>query len=373
MTTTTATGYDGPVIDACVHHTWRDQTELMGYFSAGWREFVGEPGSLPGGAGAIRVVPGPGFRHPSGDKDDSGREAMSDPDLLRKRLLEPASVTRAVLSYDDGLLAPTITDYHLAHEVCRAANDWCTDRWLSDVDDRYYGLVLAPNQIPEEAAAEVRRAGAHPRMVGVVLGGNGVGQSFGHRLYHPIYEAAADLGLPIVLHVGGDAAPDARTSTAPAGNPSTFTEYSIMSTTPLMTHLVSFLLHGVFERFPGLRLMLAGAGAAWLAPLMWRLDSNWRGLRREVPWVRKHPSEYLWEHVRLSTWPLDQAGGPEQLQAALGAFGPMEDLLCFGSGFPDWNWEDSARVAAQVPESWHAKVFRDNAESFFRWHGGSGT
>ncbi|PXY23424.1 hypothetical protein BAY59_27520 [Prauserella coralliicola] len=373
MTMTTVTGYDGPVIDACVHHSWRDQTELMEYFSAGWREFVGEPGSLPGGAGAIRVVPGPAFRHPTGDKDDSGRAALSDPELMREQLLDRASVNKAVLSFDDGLLAPTITDYHLAREVCRAANDWCTDRWLSGVDKRYHGLVLAPNQVPEEAAAEVRRAGAHPRMVGVVLGGNGVGQSFGHRLYHPIYEAAADLGLPIVLHVGGDAAPDARTSTAPAGNPSSFTEYSIMSTTPLMTHLVSFLLHGVFERFPGLRLMLVGAGAAWLAPLMWRLDSNWRGLRREVPWVRKHPSEYLWEHVRLSTWPLDQAGGPEDLQAALGAFGPMEDLLCFGSGFPDWNWEDSARVAAQVPESWHAKVFQDNAESFFRWPGEAGT
>jgi hypothetical protein len=200
-----------------------------------------------------------------------------------------------------------------------------------------------------------------------MLGGNGAGVSFGHLIYHPMYEACVELGLPVVLHVGGDAAPDGRTATAIAGNPTTFTEYSVMSTAPILTHMTSFILHGVFEKYPSLRLLVVGSGAAWLPHLFWRLDLNWAGLRREVPWVRELPSEYLRRHIRLTTWPLDRAPSTSQFALALNAFGGMEDLLCFASGYPDWNWEEATHVAEQVPEGWHANVMYKNAESLFRW------
>ena len=38
---------------------------------------------------------------------------------------------------------------------------------------------------------------------------------------------------------------------------------------------------------------------------MWRLDKNWKGLRREVPWVDRLPSEMIRESVRLTAQPLD--------------------------------------------------------------------
>ena len=45
--------YQGPVIDACVHHHWQSQLEVTDFMSAGWREHIGVPGTLPGGAGAV--------------------------------------------------------------------------------------------------------------------------------------------------------------------------------------------------------------------------------------------------------------------------------------------------------------------------------
>jgi uncharacterized protein len=367
-----AEAYDGAVIDCCIHHRWASQTELTEYMPSGWQEFLGKPNSLPGGVGAIPAIPGFPFRNPHGDKVAEAYPAGvtvagSDYETLRTCVLERARVERAVLAYDDGIFAAAVPNQYLALEICRAANDWCVDRWLSGRDSRLYGLILVPNATPHEAAAEIRRAGRNDRMVGVLMGGNGGGKVFGHSYYHPIYEAALELDLPVVVHVGGDAPADATTLTVAAGLPLTFSEYSVLSATPLMSHLVSFIVQGVFEKYPGLRVLIAGAGTAWLPAVFWRLDTNWKAHRREVPWVRRLPSEYLRESVRLTTWPLDRTPRPGQLVAALGAFGGAEELLCYASGWPDWNSDSVEQVAAVLPAAWHERVFHANAGKLFRW------
>ena len=49
----------------------------------------------------------------------------------------------------------------------------------------------------------------------------------------------------------------------------------------------------------------SSAGFAWLPAFMWRFDKEWRGLRREMPWATRPPSEYMREHVRLTLQPFD--------------------------------------------------------------------
>jgi predicted TIM-barrel fold metal-dependent hydrolase len=286
---------------------------------------------------------------------------------MREQLLDASRVERAILSYDSAMLMPALPNSHLAREVIRAANDWSVDRWLSGKDDRLYGLILVPNQVPDDAAAEVRRVGKNPRMVGVLLGENGVGKLFGHPVYHPIYEAAVELGLPVVLHVGSDAVPDTQTATSAGGLPVTYADYRILAAQPLMAHLVSFIGQGVFEKYPDLRLFVVGIGASWIPGLMWRFDTNYKTLRREVPWVTRIPSEYLRSNVRISTYPLDRTPKPEQLVRILNAYGGAEDLLCFASGYPDWDANDVSYVADRLPSEWHRKIFYDNALTFFRW------
>ena len=66
-----------------------------------------------------------------------------------------------------------------------------------------------------------------------------------------------------------------------------------------MTHLLGFISNGVFERYPDLKVVLAGGGVGWLTALLWRLDTNFKGVKREIPWVKSLPSEYVARHVRL--------------------------------------------------------------------------
>jgi predicted TIM-barrel fold metal-dependent hydrolase len=133
-----------------------------------------------------------------------------------------------------------------------------------------------------------------------------------------------------------------------------------------MTHLVSFISHGVFEKFPRLRLLLIEAGSAWLPSLLWRFDTEYKGLRREVPWLRKLPSEYVAEHVWLTTQPLEISPRREQVAELLGWINGAE-RLCYSSDYPHWDADESDYIAARLPTSWHRRVFFENALEFYGW------
>lgn len=357
-------------IDVCVRHQWTRQTELTSYMSADWQEYVGRPGSLPGGRGARPILLAFPWFHPNGGRAAEASvgedtPAGSDPEMVAGDLFDHGAAERCILTHDALMYTPAMTNPYLAREVARAANDWTIDRWLSS-DDRFHGLVLVPNQSPDQAAAEVRRVGEHGQMVGVLMAGNGIGKPFGHPLCHPIFEAACELDLPIVIHTGGDAVPDATTQTTAGGLPATYSEYRALAAQPLMTHLISFIGQGVFEKFPTLRLVLMGGGVAWIPGILWRFDTNYKGFRRETPWVKDLPSTYFRRRVSVATYPLDAPRDPASLRALLESFGGLEDVLCYGSGYPDRECNTPPDVMNALPEAWRSKVMHENARRVFR-------
>jgi predicted TIM-barrel fold metal-dependent hydrolase len=162
-----------------------------------------------------------------------------------------------------------------AAALARAHNDWIRERWL-ERDVRLRGAIVCPAQDPNEAAREIRRAGEDPRFVQVVLCG-GSERPYGEPRYLPIFEAAAELGLPVAIHAGGEGMGIA----APPGGAGPVTFYiewhTLGSACSMMAHLVSLLVHGTFERLPSLKVLLIEGGIAWLPGILWRLDTNWRG------------------------------------------------------------------------------------------------
>jgi predicted TIM-barrel fold metal-dependent hydrolase len=74
-------------------------------------------------------------------------------------------------------------------------------------------------------------------------------------------------------------------------------------------------------------------GFAWLAPLLWRFDKDWKGVWREVPWVKRRPSEYVHEHFRFTTAPAHLPRDPVALDQLL----EMMDgstMLVYASDYP---------------------------------------
>jgi predicted TIM-barrel fold metal-dependent hydrolase len=357
--------YDGPKIDCDVHHNWASESELVPFLPKKWRDFV----ALPGGRTLSLIQPQQYF--PTADGvyrldavPPSGGPPASDYETLRAQLLDGLNIEHAVLSYDIGLNAG-LRNIYLATALVSAMNDWSIDRWLSLGDARLYGALLVPTQSPTDAAKEVRRLGKHPRMAEVLLVINGLGKPFGHPIYHPIYKAAAEVGLPVAIHIGGDLAP-AYLGTAGGILGSRF-ERHVNISQPIHNHLASFISHGVFEKFSDLHLILVEVGVAWIPWVLQELDAHYESLRRESPWVKRLPSDYFREHVRVTTQPLEMTPKRSQLIEYLEAFGGMEDILCFSTDYPHWDADDPTYIATRLPPAWLEKVFYKNACKLYGW------
>jgi predicted TIM-barrel fold metal-dependent hydrolase len=353
------------IIDTCVHHHWTGQQELMEYLPKAWHDYL-----TPSKDYTVPVIPSHTFGRLSGSKLPAagapGKPAGSDPQLLNAQL-DSQGIEKAILTYDTGALIAVHPAQYMGRELIRAANDWCIDRWLDGRDDRLYSLVLVPNQLPEESAQEIRRVGIHPRMVGVLMGANGTGLLSGHSHYFPIYKAAVELGLPIVIEAGNESNIYTLTHHTAGGPPVTYAEYRILADQSLTGHLGSLIAQGVFERFPGLKVVVMGAGADWLGAMMARFDFKFDSHGREVPWAPKRPSHYIRESVRFTTYPLDVDVEPDRLVKMLKTVDGIEDLLVYASGYPNWDTELVAGVKQALPAEWHAKVFHENAAGFFAW------
>jgi predicted TIM-barrel fold metal-dependent hydrolase len=356
--------YEGPIIDCDVHHDWKTQDELLPYMGRGWQEYVKGPGH----EGDIQMAVGFGIQNPHGfNREDEfpedGSEPGTEPQMVVENLLDRYGIERAVLTYGSGLFLANIPNPFFAAQVASAANQWTIDKWLA-ADDRFRASILVANQLPELAAQEIRKHGANPRVAQVLMANNGLGQPFGHPLFHPIYEAAAEFDLPVAIHAAsaGGISP----SPAGLGFPNFYIEYHTLDGQSMMTHMVSFITHGVFEKFPNLKLLLVEGGTAWIPGVLWRFDTNYKGLRREVPWLKRLPSEYFRDHIRVSTQPFESPERPEQLTHMLESVGGP-DILCFASDYPHWDSDDPTYISDVLPESWHDRVFGQNSLEFYNW------
>ena len=123
-----------------------------------------------------------------------------------------------------------------------------------------------------------------------------------------------------------------------------------------MSNLSSLIFDGVFGRFPQTARDLRRLRLGWAPPLLWRADSEWRGLRVEVPWLTKPPSEYVADHVRFL---VDGACELGPHAWSVGAMLPESSLL-YGSDRPFADG-DAARVLDGAPDRLRGLIAAENA------------
>jgi uncharacterized protein len=291
---------------------------------------------------AIGLGAGTGYVNPRGvlrrdTVSPRGGEPAADPTFVVEDHLDRYGVDHAVLT--GPFVLPLGTDPDYLNAVATAVNDATAEHWLS-ADPRFRGSVLINSDDPAAAVREIERVGDRPEVVQVLMAAT-TRQPCGQRRYHPIYEAAEAHGLPVALHPGAEGAGTAGAPT-PVGYPSRYLEWHTLLPLTAMAQVTSLVCEGVFERFPRLRVVVVEGGLAWLPHLMWRLDKNFKALRDTVPWLTRAPSDYLREHVRFTTQPVEEPDDPDQLVQVLTMIDAGRTVM-FSSDYPHWD-NDNPRL-----------------------------
>jgi uncharacterized protein len=281
----------------------------------------------------------------------------SDPAHTASQLLDAHGISRAVLIGGEVLGLGAMPDPDVAALIAAAYNDWLAETWLA-ADDRYRGTLVVGAQDPAQAAQEIRRSGENRRFVAVLLPLTNI--LMGQRHYYPIYEAAAELGLPITVHPNSGEGIFRTSPSMAGGEPTYYVEWHSGLSQVFQANVISLICHGVFERFPSLKVVLTEGGLGWIPDVLWRLDKNVKGLRDEVPWVRRLPSEYVFDHVRFTSQPLPEPRHREHLHVLCDIV-QADRTLMFSSDYPHWDFDDPRYALTALPAEIRQRVKVDNA------------
>jgi uncharacterized protein len=340
------------LIDTDVHNDFGDITP---YLPRVWHERWRRVGT---GAGAVHEGNPRGVLRRDAQPPGGGPPA-SDPVFLLADHLDRYDIDYAILTGPGGVPLGPDADY--GNALAAAYNDCMIDAWLP-VSPRFRGSLTVNASDPEGAAREIRRVGSHPGMVQVIMA-SASRAPYGQRQYHPIYEAASELGLPVATHPGSEGAGTAWPPT-PVGYPSRYLEWHNVLPLTFIAHVNSLVCEGVFERFPALRFVLVEAGLAWLPHLMWRMDKNYKALRDTTPWLKRLPSEYIVEHVRLTTQPIEEPANAADLVEVLRMMSADRTVM-FSSDYPHWDNDDPRRILRRVDAATRARIFGGTAAELY--------
>ena len=213
-------------------------------------------------------------------------------------------VARLAQQAQDGIAAevvyPTIGMFLYAHPDVdlKAACFAGYNRWIAEfcatAPDRYFGCGPIALKSPADGIAELRAAKALG-LRSVMLPNKPGTEDYNSPIYEPFWEEAIALGLPLAFHtlaVGG-LEKEVRGSNL----------NKIYPTIHVLQELIGiFVLTGIFERHPDLRIVCVEGDAGWLPHYAQRMDRFYREHKyfNSTGALAKMPSEYIFENIYMT-------------------------------------------------------------------------
>jgi 2,3-dihydroxybenzoate decarboxylase len=274
---------------------------------------------------------------------------LSDFGELRLREMDEAGIEIAVL----GLAGPGVqieADAKLASRKAAQANDFLA-RVVRDNPKRYSGFAHLALQDPVSAGKELERCVRQLGFCGAMINGHTNGQYLDDPALYPFWEQAEALGTPIYLHPTDPVA----TYSVLVGCDSlkrAMWEWGLETG----SHALRLIFNGVFDRFPGAKLILGHLGET-LPFLLWRFDSRAKlyGLK-----LKRAPSQYIRNNIWVTTSGMFSA---DPLLCSINALGHKR--VMFSADFPFESTQEAAKFMDEAPLEQGIKndIAHANAES----------
>jgi predicted TIM-barrel fold metal-dependent hydrolase len=209
----------------------------------------------------------------------------------------------------------------LLSAIFRAFNDWILD-WSSEGKGRLRPVTVLNIDDIDEGIAEMKRT--------VRLGASAVmipilplpGRRYDQPQYDVLWAAAADLGVPIIFHVGANQAVIGR-------EPIIDLVRHGMKDLHVRASIATLILSGVFARHPTLRVGVVEFEASWAPYLMEQMDRVYTSGRARSS-VRLPDGELPSDHHRRNIFiNFQEDAACVRLRHAIGV-----ENLCWGSDYP---------------------------------------
>jgi predicted TIM-barrel fold metal-dependent hydrolase len=231
--------------------------------------------------------------------------------------MDAQGIDAAVVYPSLGLFLPHLPelDRENAADICRAYNTWAAS-WSSQGDGRLGAVGILPQRHPA-LCVQIAREAMDLGLLGVLVRPNHIGdRALDDHDFDHLYAEVAGRGRVLAVHEGLGV----RGPTIGSDRYSSFVARHACSH-PLeqMAAAVAFLIGGVCERHPTLRVAFLESGTGWLPYWLSRLDEHreWMGAT-ELAHLSLDPSEYFARQCVISTDPEDHlvATSLTQLPAA---------------------------------------------------------
>ena len=220
-------------------------------------------------------------------------------------------------------------------------NDYIVD-YCSVAPDRLVGIGCLPIPDVDAAIAEVERASGRGVRGFMVPTHVDPARPYHHPDYDPFWAAVQDSGAPLTMHIftGTDWLTGLAEHWGPPGT--TIKGYTLAHTSAVNT-LIDLICGGVFERHPGVRVVIAEFETGWVSHFLRRLDhATYRTPQHAVEYLTMKPSDYFRRNVSV-TFEDDMDG--IATRETIGV-----SNLCWGNDYPhhDSIWPNSMTVLDKI-------------------------
>jgi predicted TIM-barrel fold metal-dependent hydrolase len=223
------------------------------------------------------------------------------------------------------------------------------------------GFATVPISAPEEAADELERSIRRLGFLGAVINGHSQGRYLDEPFFDPVLNRAVALDVPIYLHPTIPPSGVIQSSYAGFSDDVTFA----LSTVgwgwhiDTATHVLRLILGGVFDRYPGLQVIIGhmGEGTSFMLP---RFDDT---LRPELTGLMHPVSTYLRRNLTYTFANFNDEATYANLVAQVGI-----ERVAFSADYPFGSMKAACAFldGLSLSDEDYASISHRNAERLLR-------
>jgi uncharacterized protein len=313
----------------------RIDDEVLRHMAQSFREKAGSPpGLLNHRPGMVfqdvagRIPHQTGLQEPT---EDNGTHRMIQ---LVRRAMDSMGIDIQIIFPTPMLLLGMHPQAEIEVALGNAFNRWMTEVILPE-EPRIKGLAYLPFNDPEAAYETAREFADKPGIIGFSVTSTR-NRPVHHNSYMKLYKFIEETGKPLTFHSGfhWDDPSLLQMNRFISMHAITFVHYNLI-------HLTNWVINGLPERFPKLKVVWVESGLAWVPFIMQRLDFEFHMRPSEAPLLRRPPSHYIRE-MYFTSQPLER----ENLKLVEATFEAIhaETQLMYSSDWPHWDFDTPSTI-----------------------------